>query len=256
MVDAREFKGLDKSIRKQKIIDVAASLFCKKGYQSTSLDDVAKIIGISKAGIYHYVSSKDDLLSIIYLQAFEKIFQDTYEISAMDLAPDEKLRRVIRNHIKNIIVKDISMFSVFFSEESQLPEKDFQKIREEKKRYTRIIEQIVEEGIAKGQFRDLDPKLQAYAILGMCNWIYKWYRSERTLHDPETIADHFITLLESGYLKREGEDVSQSHERSSQRVDGDEELSPHDLYGEIKRQCAILTNLVERAEPAEGGHSK
>ena len=71
---------------------------------------------------------------------------------------------------------------------------------------------------------------------------------ERALHDPEIIADHFIALLESGYIKPEGEDVSQSHERSSQRVDGDEELSFYDLYGEIKRQCAILTNLLKQAE--------
>ena len=256
MVDAREFKGLDKSIRKQKIIDVAAALFCKKGYQSTSLDDVAKVIGISKAGIYHYVSSKDDLLSIIYTQAFEEIFQETNEIWGMDLAPDEKLRRVIRNHIKNIIVKDISMFSVFFSEESQLPEKDFHKIREEKVRYTQIIEQIIEEGIEKGLFRDLDPQLQAYAILGMCNWIYKWYRPERNLHDPETIADHFITLLESGYIKREVKDASQSQEHSDSGTDCGKELSRSELHGKIKHQCTILTNLVERAEQAESGQSK
>ena len=241
MVDARVFKGLDKSIRKQKIIEVAATLFCKKGYQSTSLDDVAKEIGISKAGIYHYVSSKDNLLSIIYTQAFEKIFQETYEIGRMDLPPDEKLRRILDNHIKNIIVRDLSMFSVFFSEESQLPEKDFQKIRQEKKRYTRIIEEIIEEGIAQGLFRELDPQLQAYAILGMCNWIYKWYRPERARYDPEVIAENFIALLEAGYLKRGVKEVPVPQELSDSEAGGVGEL-----YGEIKHQCGVLTKLLEQ----------
>ena len=115
-----EFKGLDKSQRKQKIIDTAASLFHRKGYASTSLDDVAGELGISKAALYHYVGSKDELLSIIYTQAFENVFKDTYEISGLDLPPDEKLRLIIRNHINNIIIKDLSMFSVFFSEESHV----------------------------------------------------------------------------------------------------------------------------------------
>ncbi|MBN2707180.1 MAG: TetR family transcriptional regulator, partial [Deltaproteobacteria bacterium] len=198
MADSEDFKSLDKSVRKQRIIEVAAELFCKNGYQSTSLGDVAGRLGISKAGIYHYVASKDDLLSIIYTQAFAQIFDTTRKIWQTELPPDKKLRMILRNHIKNIIVKDLSMFSVFFSEESQLPEKDFQKIREEKKRYTGIIVEIIKEGIAGGCFRPLDPELLAYAILGMCNWIYKWYRPEHTPYRPEDIADHFIDLLEGG----------------------------------------------------------
>jgi len=61
-----DFKMLDKSVRRQKIIDTAADLFQKKGYSSTTLDDVAKELGVSKAAIYHYVSRKDELLSIIF----------------------------------------------------------------------------------------------------------------------------------------------------------------------------------------------
>ena len=71
------FRGLDKSVKKQRIIDTAAALFHKKGYSSTSLDDVSKELGITKAAIYHYVENKDELLSIIYTQAFENIFRDT-----------------------------------------------------------------------------------------------------------------------------------------------------------------------------------
>jgi AcrR family transcriptional regulator len=123
MVNHHDFRSLDKSIRKQKIIDKAAILFHKKGYSSTTLDDVSKELGITKAALYHYVESKEELLSIIYAQAIENIFRDTYEIAGMSLSPDEKLRRIIRHHIKNVIIKDLSMFSVFFSEESKLSEK-------------------------------------------------------------------------------------------------------------------------------------
>jgi len=245
MEDHQNFKGLDRSVRKQKIIDTAAVLFHKKGYTSTSLDDVAGALGITKAALYHYVGSKDELLSIIYTQAFENVFRDTHEISGMDLAPDEKLRRIIRNHIKNIIIKDLAMFSVFFSEESQLPENDFRKIGEEKKRYTRIIRDILDEGVARGLFRPVDSRLQAYAILGLCNWIYKWYRTDRVLYKPEQIADHFIALLEEGYLA--DRDTKSGGHRSGpvEARDRGRPRSKEDLHRRIKEHLQAVSELVD-----------
>ena len=248
MENQPEFKGLDKSLRKQKIIDTAATLFHRKGFASTTLDDVSKELGISKAALYHYVGSKDELLSIIYTQAFDNVFKDTYEISGMDLPPDEKLRLIIRNHIKNIIIKDLSMFSVYFSEESQLPEKDFKKIREEKKKYTRIVEKIIEEGISDGLFESVDPVLDAYAILGMCNWIYKWYSPKRTNYTPEQIADHFIALLEDGYLKsrRQRED-SQAKASTTARKSSKTDTRKQTL-NQVKEQCRRLIDMIDAVE--------
>jgi AcrR family transcriptional regulator len=248
MNNQHNFKQLDKSVRKQKIINTAAALFHRKGYSSTSLDDVSKELGITKAAIYHYVKNKDELLSIIYTQAFENIFRDTYEISAMQLSPEEKLRRIIRNHIHNIIIKDLSMFSVFFSEETQLPKKDFLKIRKEKKKYTNIIEEIINEGISKGLFKKVDPKLQAYAILGMCNWIYKWYNPNKAVYSPEQIADHFIILIESGYLtndrKKSFENLILSkgaHKKSKFEI-------KKQIYKKLKLQCKSLIKLIDELE--------
>ena len=243
-----DFKGLDKSLRKQKIIDTAASLFHRKGYVSTTLDDVARELGISKAALYHYVESKDELLSIIYTQAFENVFKDTHEISGMDLPPDEKLRRIIRNHINNIIIKDLSMFSVFFSEESQLPEKDFRKIREEKKKYTRIVEKIVEAGISQGMFKNADPKLQAYAILGMCNWIYKWYKPQKTPYTPEQIADHFIALLQNGYLVSPSAGVATEIKAPAEMLKIEKPEKKESLLKQLKNQCSQLIELIDELE--------
>jgi AcrR family transcriptional regulator len=240
-----EFKGLDKSLRKQKIIDTAAALFHRKGFASTTLDDVSNELGISKAALYHYVGSKDELLSIIYTQAFDNVFKDTSEISGMDLPPDEKLRLIIRNHIKNIIIKDLSMFSVYFSEESQLPEKDFKKIRDEKKKYTRIVEKIIKEGISEGLFKNVDPVLESYAILGMCNWIYKWYNPKTTNYTPEQVADQFIALLEAGYLKgHENREDSKVKAATLVRKSANTNQKTEAL-NQVKEQCRLLIDLID-----------
>ena len=72
------FKGLDRSIRMQKIVEAATSLFQKKGFKATTLEEVAKELSLTKAALYHYIPGKEKLLSIIYGQAFEKIFHRIY----------------------------------------------------------------------------------------------------------------------------------------------------------------------------------
>ncbi len=243
------FKGLDKSVRKQKIIQTAADLFQKKGYRSTTLDDVARELNISKAALYHYVSSKDELLSIIYTHTIKNIFMPgTTEILAMNLPPNEKLKLFIRNHIKNIIIESLAMFSVFFSEENQLSGKEYQKILREKKKYNHILEEILKEGMSKGIFNKGDVKLQSYAILGMCNWIYKWYKVDQKMYTSDQIADHFIDLLEGGYLK-------------NKLLKGDRELgisrpldkklkseTKRQTLDNLKRQCLGVIRLIDEIE--------
>ncbi len=236
------FKGLDKSIRMQKIVETATGLFHRRGFKAATLDEVAKQLHLTKAALYHYIPGKGKLLEIIYHQAFDKIFHRIYEISAMAISPAEKLRLIIRDHICNIITSNIAMFSVFFAEESQLPAKDFQKIRAEKRKYTRLVVKIIEDGIAQGVFKPVEARLQAYAILGMCNWIYKWYRPEREVFSPEQIADQFIVLLESGYLA--DRQTSAGRQEKAGAAPGESET-----YRELKRLSEQLSRLADRLGP-------
>jgi TetR/AcrR family transcriptional regulator, cholesterol catabolism regulator len=250
MKDQIDFKGLDRSVRLQKVIDAAAELFHKKGFKSATLDGLARELGLSKTALYHYLSSKEHLLSMVYGQAFEKIFERIHEISAMDVPPDEKLRLILQDHIKNITIKNAALFSVFFAEENQLPEEDFQKIRAEKRNYSRIIEDIIKDGIAKGSFRPADPRLQANAILGMCNWVYKWYRPNRSTYTPDQVANHFIALLETGYLASSTpKDAVDTSEASS--ADGLQKRNPEtmkEICQKIKLLCNDLSKVAEQID--------
>jgi len=239
-----DFKRLDKNLRRQMVIDTATHLFHLKGYRTATLDDLAHALGLSKPALYHYFSSKEELLSLIYIQALENFFAKAYEIGEMDLAPREKLRFFIRNHIQSIIIGNLPMFAVFFSEENQLPEKQFRKIREEKRKYSEVVEKIIAEGIREGSFREVNPKLQAFALIGMCNWLYKWYNFERRGYTPEEIADHFIDFLENGYLRpshRPGQD--------RESVEGDNPLIRIDkkrrVLEELKEKNMEMSDLLE-----------
>jgi AcrR family transcriptional regulator len=251
MEDKTGFRGLDRSVRLQKVIDTAAELFHKKGFKSATLDGLAKQLGLSKTALYHYVSSKEHLLSMVYGQAFEKIFERTEEIAAMDVPPDEKLRLILRDHIKNITIKNAALLSVFFAEENQLPKDDFQKILKEKRRYSQIIEDIIKDGIAEGIFEPADPRLRANAILGMCNWVYKWYKPKRTAYSPDQVADHFIALLEAGYLARrlpEGRAPADSETSSTSGPQASASETKSRISKRIRLLCSELSQLVEEIE--------
>lgn len=200
MTRSNDFKEQDKSLRKQMVIDAAIKIFHQKGYRSATLEDVAQDLGLTKPALYNYVSSKENLLSQIYIQAMESFFSYIYEIPSLELSPKEKMRLFIRRHLKAVVIENLAMFSVFFSEENQLAPKDFQRIRKEKLKFTKVVEGIIEEGMAQGYFRPVNAKLQANAIIGMCNWLYRWYRPGRSSFTPEEIAEQFILLIEGGLM--------------------------------------------------------
>jgi AcrR family transcriptional regulator len=248
MANYNNFRGLDKSLRLQKIIDVSIDLFHKKGYKSTTLDDVSKELGVTKAALYHYVSSKENLLSIIFIQGLEYIFKNIKKITSMDITPDKKMRLLIRNHIKEIIIKSLPLLAVFFAEEIQLSGKDYKKIQDGKKKYNQIIEDILTEGIQQGFFIKCDPQLMTFGIIGMCNWIHKWYKHEKTPYTPDQIADHFINILEAGYIKKEKGDNQAQLTQSSTMAEAYIPSTKENALKTIKSQCKALINLIEQVE--------
>jgi AcrR family transcriptional regulator len=246
-MENKKFKSQDKSLRKQMIIDTAVKVFHRKGYRTATLEDVAHELGLTRPAIYHYVSSKEDLLSQIYLQALESFFDTIYEITGMNLTPPEKLKIFFYRHLKTVVIENLSMFTVFFSEENQLPEDDFQKIRKEKRKFTKVVEDIIKEGIEQGYFRRVNPKLQANAIIGMCNWLYRWYKPGKSSFTPDEIIDQFTSLLENGLLQASKTSV----DVDSLPYSADDKMprrSKRQILKELKTSTRKTANLIAELE--------
>jgi AcrR family transcriptional regulator len=242
---ASDFKDLDKSIRKQRIIDTAIRIFQQKGYNQATLEDFAEELGITKGALYHYFSSKEAILSVIYMQAMENYFADYADFSQMaklDLSPPDKLRFFIRNHIQKVAIDNIAMLAVFLTEENQLPEGDQKIIRREKRRYNRVLEGILEEGMAQGYFKQVNAQLLANAILGMCNSLCRWYKPKKEGYGSKEIMELFISLLESGYLK-ESENGAGSEKGAVKKQQYRKTLQ-EEFRAEQERHRVILSSLI------------
>jgi hypothetical protein len=91
---------------------------------------------------------------------------------------------------------------VFFSEEANLPARLARALAAQKDRYDKGVESIVEEGVRLGAFRDVPARLVVFGLLGMLNWLYKWY-NPRGRWGAEDISSAFLAVLEGGLLRRD-----------------------------------------------------
>ena len=182
------------------ILTTAAELFRARGYRATTLDDLARRLGMSKATVYGHFRSKEDLLAAIFHRTMTLAEAGLAAIRASGLPPAEQLREVIRHHVR-LVVAERAFLTVFFSEEGSLPARLQKDIVRRKARYDRTVRAIVERAARAGEVRAAEPRLLVLALLGMSNWVYRWYHPGRgRAWDADTIAEGFIDLVERGYL--------------------------------------------------------
>jgi len=184
------------------IVRAAAGAFGEVGYRAATLDTIAERAGVSKVTLYRYVSSKEDLLSLVVERIIASFRQGLREIVDERRPADDTLRRIVRYQVR-LLAENLPFLTVFFSEESGLPAPMATQAARAKREYDRTIERVVRDGIEAGRLRALPPTLVVFGLLGMCNWLHKWYRADGPLR-PEQIADVFVDLLERGYLAAPG----------------------------------------------------
>lgn len=195
-------RALAKEERYEQILSVAAQVISEKGYKSASIQDIAKAMEFTSASLYHYVESKADLLADICNRAGTQLHESAQEILGLDLPPREKLRRLIKNHL-DLLDSDREIFIVLLQERSELPEARMNVERE--RSYFDAIRSLLDEvGGRAGQ----NPRVGAYALLGMLNWVLRWYRRDGAL-TTEAVSDQFFDLFMNGYAAEPAGETTQ-----------------------------------------------
>lgn len=235
--------------KKNDIIKSATDLFYKKGYYSSSMDELGKKLRISKAAIYYYFKSKEELL----VQIFEGTIRDSIEqlskIANSDLCIIEMFRQAIRSHIWNLIIDKQPVMKIFFQEEGGLPNDIYRSIQEKKREYNKIMEDIYSEGVEEGVFKQTsDVALRINAILGMSTWVYKWYKPKGR-YSAEEISDHFIKLLEKGFLVSSKNESDQTVTHPCLEKEwSDPEITFDEIIRKIKFHASMIETLTEQLE--------
>ncbi len=197
----QEWRRLGRGERLARILRAGITVFHRLGYQAATMDDVAAQLGITKAALYTYVKSKEELLFLIYLSAGEQFERLVEQVLADEkLSPVEKLHRLVVSHAE-LIAGDPELFNVFFARVPFLPEAHRQRIRAGERRYVEGLEAILRAGIESGRFRPVPVRMASFGLLGMLNWMARWFRPGAGLSGRE-VGEIFFGLISEGVLLR------------------------------------------------------
>lgn len=177
--------------RRDEIIDTAIRVFHAKGYDSGSIDDVARSLDLRKGAIYHYFPSKAHLLFSIFDRAITTALAHLEEFDEIK-DPVDRLAALIR-HQATIVGTDPGLFTVFFDQRPQLDKEFEAQIRSKERRYLRSFQSAAEAAIAAGALPPGESRYVAQAILGMTSWTYKWFRPGTD--SVEEVADVMVRLV-------------------------------------------------------------
>ena len=189
------------------IVRAAAAAFGEVGYRTATLDAIAERAGLSKVTLYRYVSSKEELLSLVVERTIATFRQGLRDIVEQRRPAEETLRRIVRFQVE-LLTENLAFLTVFFAEESGLPAPMAAQAARAKREYDRTIERVVREGIEAGRLRPLPPTLVVFGILGMCNWLARWYNPRKQVSIDELIRTYFdligAGLIAPGRRARDG----------------------------------------------------
>ena len=185
--------------RLEAVLRSAANIFFAKGFHATSIEDVARDVGMLKGSLYYYIKSKDDLLFQLLLAGIED--GDAFIARQIDPRghPVEQLERAIRAQIDYIIQNKVP-FGLFLHEFDSLPGKRQHKLTTVMSRYNNRFVELVQKGQEQGKLMEGEPWIIVNGMLGMCNWLYRWYDTDH-VSDPEQVKQAFVEMIFRGIRK-------------------------------------------------------
>lgn len=178
----------------QTIIDAAIKLFSEKGYAATSIRDISKEVNMKSASLYHYIESKKDLLDLIMKRYLTELVEGAKQ-KLNDLPVDEpetELKNLIKFHVESHGKEKLAAL-VVDTEYRSLEGESREEIRQLRKNYEKLWQEVLERGKRKGVFDFKDAKITSFALIGLCTGVAHWYRDEGALSLHE-IAEQYATL--------------------------------------------------------------
>ena len=173
--------------REDEILAAAARAFREKGYHGASIRDIADSVGLLKGSLYHYIRSKEDLLARLFDGALEGTVRELEAIAARDATPRARLHEMVKAYV-HAVTENLDAVGLYLREWRALPAPELARLRARRRSMRALFESVIRDGIRKREFASADAKISALAILGMCNWLFEWYRPRGRMR-ADALAD-------------------------------------------------------------------
>jgi len=224
-----------KELVREEFLTKAADVFEKKGYASTTIQDVAQALQLSRSALYHYFKSKDEILEALVLEHTEHAAEQMEEkFAGRNGSPSDQLRELLVSSINGRMTGGPRL-RVLDQLAAEMPPDIKLKFDHGRRRVLDLYTRLIQKGIDAGELRPLDARTAAFAILGIASWTSWWY-SPTGRKSPEELASVLVDVAFNGIAQPEGSS------ESAQR--------PKELLRALKRDIALLERLIQKSDDA------
>lgn len=173
-------RGFEKIREKKREILLAASrVFRVRGLHSTGMRDIAADLGMAVGNLYYYFKDKEELLAFVQETALSGLLDMAARVRALDLRPDQKVWLLLQEHVVRLNdPEEGTPGSLAHLEVEALGESRRAAVLAQRDEYERILRRLIEEGMDRQVFRQVNAKVAALALLGAVNWTVKWFRPD------------------------------------------------------------------------------
>jgi len=184
---------MKKPNKKETILLAAAKLFRDRGYQATSMRDLAEAVDLKASSLYNHIGSKEEILSEICLQNADRFSSGMEGITKMQEGPLLKIKALIKLHIE-IAITDYTSITSFNDEWRHLSEPALSEFTGKRKLYEQQFKEIIKAGIEQDLIKAVDPQICLNTILSSTRWVYDY----KAKADIEKNTNSIIGILLDG----------------------------------------------------------
>jgi AcrR family transcriptional regulator len=182
--------------RRRHILAAAAEVFAEAGYERATLEQVGERVGLSKASLYYYVASKEDLLAHLLVDVIDLMDEEIAALTSDGAGPVERLRAFLTGHVR-VVCTNPSGRLLATHEELVLGGANSQLITATRRRHADHLRDIITAGIDAGAFRQVDVRVTAYSMLAALNGVARWWQPSGPA-TPDGIAAELHELFLGG----------------------------------------------------------
>lgn len=211
----------NRELHKRNVLETAAQLFMERGYAGTSMADVAAALQIGRTSLYYYFESKEQILSSLVEEVTVSINATATSLTSMSGTPDQLLRELVRRHVEFIAQNGI-IFRVLTNSQMYLTD-ELKEINDAAKNgIYRNFRKVIAQGVEDGTFRPIPPSVGAFTIIGMCNWVSSWFKSDKNLSVQEigiVIADMAVDSVKANNTFESDKEIHSTLAEAKQAID-------------------------------------
>jgi AcrR family transcriptional regulator len=193
--------NLEYQAKRRELIRAGAAVFKEKGYEATTLNDIAERVGVDRASLYYYVGGKEELLHEAVRGGVADNLAEVDRILKLDESPEEKLRLIVARLLSSYEESYPAMFVYIQEDMSKVASEESDWAKEmsaQTKRFESATIKLIKQAMNEGRFRDdVSPELAANSLFGMVNWTHRWFKPGKKLSAAE-ITDTFWTIFFEG----------------------------------------------------------